>query len=227
MNFEKTIVVSLGGSIINPGEIDIEFLKKFKIFIKNYSSIRFIIVCGGGIVARHYQKALRTINNDIADEQADWLGISATKINAQLIKEIFFDEAYHKIISDPTKIVDTDKRLIFACGWKPGFSTDYDAVLLGKQFDAHLLINMSNIDYVYDKDPKKFADAKKIENISWEDFRKIVGNEWSPGLNAPFDPIAAKEAQECKMKVVIINGKNLDNLQRTISGNSFSGTLIS
>ena len=88
------------------------------------------------------------------------------------------------------------------------------------------MINLSNIDYVYDKNPKKFKGAKPLKNISWKDFRKIVGNKWDPGLNLPFDPVASKLAEKLKLKVVVMNGKPLSNLKNLLSGRSFKGTVI-
>jgi uridylate kinase len=88
------------------------------------------------------------------------------------------------------------------------------------------VVNLSNIDYVYNKDPKKFKNAKKIKEISWADFRKIVGDKWDPGLNVPFDPIASKIAQEAQMEVVIMNGKKLKNLENYLEGKKFTGTVI-
>ena len=84
---------------------------------------------------------------------------------------------------------------------------------------------MSNVDFVYDKDPRKHRDAKKIEKISWSSFRKLIGSKWTAGLNAPFDPIAAKEAQKSKIKVSII-GKDMDNLENLLNGKKFKGTTI-
>ena len=115
--------------------------------------------------------------------------------------------------------------LFRSAGWKPGWSTDYDAVLLAKNFGVSEIINMSNIDYVYDKDPKKFKDAKKIEKTSWKDYTNLVGNKWKAGMNVPFDPIAAKEAQKSGMKVCII-GKDLENLENLLNGKKFKGTVI-
>jgi uridylate kinase len=108
----------------------------------------------------------------------------------------------------------------------PGRSTDDDAVRLAHIYGAKTVINLSNIDYVYTKDPRKFKDAKKIESISWEDFRKIVGNKWDPGKNAPFDPTAAKTAEKNRMKVIIANGKNLKNLKDILGNKKFRGTTI-
>jgi uridylate kinase len=115
---------------------------------------------------------------------------------------------------------------MLAAGWRPGFSTDYDAVILGKYFGAKRVINLSNIDYVCDKDPNKFPEAKIIKEISWDDFRKIVGDKWDPGMNAPFDPIASKIAQEAQMEVAILNGRKIKNLEKCLNGEKFRGTLI-
>ena len=86
--------------------------------------------------------------------------------------------------------------------------------------------NLSNIQQVYTDDPKKNPDAKPIENISWEEFRKIVGDEWTPGLNAPFDPIAAKKAQELGVKVVVMSGDDFENIENYFAGKQFVGTTI-
>jgi uridylate kinase len=115
---------------------------------------------------------------------------------------------------------------LVAAGWRPGFSTDYDAVLLAKYFKIKKVINLSNIDFVYDKDPKKFPGAKKITGISWADFRKMVGNKWDPGMNVPFDPVASQTAQEIGLEVAIMNGRSLKNLENYIEGKKFKGTVI-
>jgi uridylate kinase len=222
----KKIVISLGGSLIYPENIDLIFLKKFKSIIEEYikKDYSFIIICGGGKLARKFQEDASKIS-DITQEAKDWLGIEATKLNASLVRSLFNDNAYEKVIRDPTKKIDTEKKVIICSGWKPGWSTDYDAVLLAENIGASEVINMSNIDYVYDSDPKKNKTAKALKEISWKDFRKLVGNKWSPGLNMPFDPIAAKEAEKKNLKVIII-GKDLDNLKKVIEDKEFKGTTI-
>ncbi len=154
-----------------------------------------------------------------------YLSISATHLNAFLMKYVFNGYVEPDIIIDPTKEIQFNKKVIIVGGWKPGWSTDYDAVLLAKNIGAETVINMSNIDYVYEEDPKKNPDSKPLKEISWQDFRKLVGDTWSPGLNMPFDPIAAKEAEKNRLNVIII-GKNLDNLKKVLNQEKFEGTLI-
>ena len=127
-------------------------------------------------------------------------------------------------IINPNDKIISDAKVLVAAGWKPGFSTDYDAVLLAKNIGAKMVINMTNVDYAYDKDPK-LEGAKPIEETTWKEFRKIVGSEWKPGLNMPFDPIASKECEKLKLKVAII-GKDIDNLRKVLDGEKFKGTMI-
>ncbi|MGM5484165.1 MAG: UMP kinase [Nanobdellota archaeon] len=221
---KENIVISLGGSIINPSDIDISFLSNFKKFIlENINNYRFIIVCGGGNTARKYVKALEKLNI-ASDETKDLIGITATKINAQLVKDIFQEKSYEEIVSNPLSEIKTNKDIIIASGWKPGFSSDMDAVLLAKNIGSDKVLNISNIDYVYDKDPK-IGDAKKFSKLSWDDYLNIIDNKWSPGLNTPFDPIASKEAKDSGKKVYILSS-DLKNLQNCIEGNNYKGTLI-
>lgn len=222
----KTIVISLGGSLIVPDNIDIQFLREFKIIIEKFlkKRFRFVIICGGGKLARNLQQAASKIAN-AKNEDLDWLGIYATRSNAVLVRGIFNEYANESIISNPNEKISSNKSIIVASGWKPGFSTDYDAVLLAKNLGINEVVNMSNVDYVYDKDPKKYKNAKKIERIKWDKFRKLISSKWKAGMNVPFDPVAAKEAQKSKIKVKII-GSGLKNLENLLSGKKFKGTVI-
>ena len=218
----KTIVISLGGSLIVPDEIDVSFLRQFKDLILSFKGYRFAIYCGGGSIARKYQKALGEIVDD--KESLDWVGIAATYLNAFLVKCVFGENA-GAIIGDPTLKVKSNKRILIAAGWKPGWSTDYDAVLLAKNLKADMVINMTNVDYVYDKDPKLLG-AKPLKKVSFKDIKKIIDCEWKPGLNMPFDPVAVREAEKLDIRVIIC-GRSIDNLRNVIEDKNFKGTTIS
>ena len=222
----KTIVMSLGGSLIVPDDADINFLVNFKNIIEHYAKkgFKFIVICGGGKVARNLQQAASKIPK-VTNKDLDWLGIYATRANAQLIRAILKDNAQDAIISNPNEKIRFKKNVVIAAGWKPGWSTDYDAVLLAKNLRIKEIINMSNVDYVYDKDPKKFKDAKKIEKISWNEFSKLTNQKWKAGMNVPFDPVATKEAKKSGIKVNII-GNDLKNLENLLNGKKFRGTVI-
>jgi len=222
---KENIIISLGGSLVAPGEIDAGFLKNFRHSVVKYlNSKKFFIFVGGGKVARSYQKALLEFGADNAER--DWIGINISRLNAEIVKQVFIKDSYLKVITDPTKKVNTKKDILIAAGWKPGWSTDYCSVIMAKNSGIKTIVNLTNIDYVYDKDPRKFPTAKQIKEINWREFRKIVGDKWSPGLSMPFDPRASKIADVLKIKVVIINGKNLERLEDFLNNKPFIGTII-
>ena len=227
-------VLSVGGSIIAPDGVNSVFLSGFLAKIKEYLSDnpedKLIFVCGGGAPARVYQQAYRAVVTDPAEQDAnaqDWIGIKATHINAELVKAIFGKLCTDPVVTNPTADgVSFTGRILVAGGWKPGFSTDTDAVYLAKRFGAQTIINLSNIAKVYSDDPRKNPDAKPIDSISWADFRKMVGDEWVPGKNAPFDPIASKLAQQAGIKVICADGRNTDNTVAILTDAPFVGTVI-
>ena len=221
----ETVVLSLGGSVIVPDEIDVVFLSKFRKMIMGFSSTRFVIICGGGRICRRYQDVARSLS-DVSATDLDWLGIMATRLNAELMRVLFNGHAFEKIIHDPEENIDENRRIIIGAGFRPGSSTDLRAVQLAKRFGANRVVNISNIDYVYDSDPRKNPDAVQLKHIAWSDFIRLVGSDWEPGLNMPFDPVASREASQLGLEVVII-GNCIDNLKKLLMGEDFEGTVIS
>ncbi len=230
MHNENPIVISLGGSLIVPQTgIDVAFLTALNTFIRERvaQGQRFFIVCGGGTTARQYIQGAKSVIGKVRDIDLDWLGIHTTRLNAHLLRTIFADIAHPRVIANyEKKIANLKQPVVIASGWKPGCSTDYDAVLIARDYQAPIVINMSNITAVYDRDPNQYPEAKPIEKISWKDFSGLVEGDWIPGMNVPFDPLATKLASDLGLTVYIIN-KDLHNLDRILSGNSFVGTVIS
>jgi uridylate kinase len=173
-----------------------------------------------------YQQAYRAVAAAPALDSQDWIGIAATRLNAALVKAVFGADCPDAVVTDPTAAFDWTGRVLVAAGWKPGFSTDFDAVVLAERFGAQTVINLSNIAQVYTDDPKKNTDARPLPALSWPDFQKIVGTEWNPGLNAPFDPVASKKASELGLTVYVASGKDLPNLDKILRGQEFFGTVI-
>ena len=223
------VVVSVGGSLIVPDQIDTEFLTKFRELIlrKVKEGMNFYIVTGGGKLARRYQDAAKAAHAELTNEDADWIGIHSTRLNAHLFRTIFAKNARDRIVKDPTKSLNARNPIIIGSGWKPGWSTDYCSVLAAKKIGAKKMVNLSNIDYVYDSDPRKNPAAKKFEKMTWSEMRAILPKEWDPGLSAPFDPIAAKEAEADGLEVAIMNGMRLDEFEKYLDGKEFIGTTVS
>ena len=225
---EDKIVMSLGGSLVVPDEVDSDFLISFKELITSgvKNGKRFYIIVGGGKTCRRYQQAGEKVSN-ISTIDADMIGIYSCLLNGTLVRCIFGDLAHNALITDISSLDENITAGVVILGPnKPGNSSDLGAVQIAKQVGAKKIMNLSNIDYAYDKDPNKFPDAKKIEKISWADYRKLIPTEWNPGLSSPFDPIASRMAEAEGMEVIIMNGKNLLNLQKCIDGEEFLGTQI-
>jgi uridylate kinase len=222
-------IISLGGSIIIPKTgFNISFLKKFKTLILNEikRGQKFVLVVGGGATCRMYQAALQEVRKTTSVD-LDWLGIYSTYFNAEFVRMMFEKKSHFEVVKNPTIKVVTKSPLIIAAGWKPGCSTDADAVLFAKHYGAKEIINLSNIDYVYDSDPKINKNAKKLENITWSELRKIIGEKWNPGANLPFDPLATRTAQKLGLQVKFVCGSNLNEVRNVIRGKKHVGTLIS
>ena len=230
-----TKILSVGGSIIVPEKPDTKFLSEFVSmcisWLKSDKNNRLILVAGGGAPARVYQNAYNEVSEKTGlgaqANSADWIGIMATRINAQLLKACFGDYCKNDVVYNPTaENLAFDGQVLVASGWKPGFSTDTDAVYLGEKFDGKTIVNLSNIEKVYTDDPRKNPDAKPLDTITWTDFRKMVGDEWTPGKNCPFDPIASKKAQELGMTVICAGGKNIANIKAILEDKEYIGTTI-
>ncbi len=223
-------VLSVGGSIVAPESADPEFAGKFLAEIRQYlaqdESRRLILVVGGGGPARAYQNACREVLPQAPADALDWVGIMATRLNAQFLKTLFAELCPMDVVIDPNAPEVFTGRVMVAAGWKPGFSTDFDAVLLAERFGADTVVNLSNIAKVYTADPKLDPAAQPIDDISWADFRAMVGDEWVPGKNLPFDPIASKRAAEAGLTVICAAGRDLNNLHDILNGRKFTGTTI-
>ncbi len=227
---QETIVLSVGGSLIVPDHIDTFFLTSLKNLIEDQIAThgrRFIIIAGGGKTARRYQDAAGAVSN-LDPEDLDWMGIHATRLNGHLLRTIFRDTAHPVMITNPDDVIDIPNRvpLVIAAGYRPGASTDLRAVQIAKHMKAHKLINLSNIDYVCKEDPRKNPNAECIKDISWNEFRKLIPTEWSPGLSSPFDPVAAREAESVGMEVAIINGEKSQEIENYLNNLPFVGTRI-
>ncbi len=221
-------VLSIGGSIINPGRIDTKFLKDFRELILDREKDKFIIVCGGGKPARDYITALRKINK-VDESSKDLLGMSATWVNARLMNLIFKNHSSVKMPESVEEVINQlENNKVVACGgFFPGMKTDEDAAVLAELAGADALINLTNVDYVYDKDPDKHKDAKPYEKLSYEEYIGIVEKIGvHAGSNAPFSYYATILCRRSSIKIIVAP-KDLNNLIKILNKKKkFKGTII-
>ncbi len=214
--------------IVTEQGIDTNFLADFrKILLQEIKrGRRFVLTVGGGMTARQYMRAAARVL-DVTDDDRDWLGIHATRLNAHLLRTVFRDVAHPVVVKNPMRAIRAWKEpVLLAAGWRPGRSTDDIAVRMAKKVQAQTVINVSNVAQVFDRDPHTHADAVPFTRMSWRQFREIVGEVWDPGANVPFDPVAAKYAHRHGIEVRMVSGKDLEAMRRAIAGQSFTGTII-
>lgn len=221
-------VLDLGGSVVNPGTLNEAFLSLFQKFISDYVARgkSFGIVVGGGYIARTYQDFLRQQGN-ISDDDLDWIGIKATKINAEFVRIILARWAYPRVLESPEESIEGGEAgvLVFS-GWKPGWSTDYVAVLVAKRFSCRAIISMSNTKGVYAVEDDVVQDGQLLPRLSWDEYEKMAGSQWVPGMKVPFDPVATKEAKAQGLCVVALLGEDLENIRNYLEGKECIGTII-
>ncbi|MEK6974277.1 MAG: UMP kinase [Nanoarchaeota archaeon] len=221
------IVFSLGGSVIIPNKVDLSYLDKFKkLILKLKKSHKIIIVTGGGKTARNYISALEQEGLD--KNTLSYIGIFTTRLNARLIAAIF------KLKTVPTtekqfyKMAKRERLIVTgALGFHPNMTSDGTAAEIASNITADLFINITNVNGLYNKDPRKFKDAKLIQKISLKEFYEVARRiKFKAGQHFVLDASAAKMIHARNIKTAIVN-RNTKNIENLISGRKFMGTLIS
>ncbi|MDD2678439.1 MAG: UMP kinase [Candidatus Nanoarchaeia archaeon] len=212
------IVVSLGGSIINPGKIDINTLLNLKkiIFSSKHS---FIIVCGGGSVAREYIDSAKQAK--VKGIDLDEIGIRATELNAELVAKIMGVKRAQSL----EQALSINDKLVVTNGLFPGVTTDFVSVALSDMAGAGIVVNLSNVKGVYSKDPKKHKDAVFLKKLSYDKLISLANEyELGSGENFIFDLAASKVAKRTKTRVIFMNG--LENFSNFLNKKGFIGSVI-
>lgn len=223
---KRVIVISVGGSIIVPDEVDFNFIKGLKAAVKKLTRNHRIVICaGGGHTARDYIKVLRKLG--VPELNQSFIGIAATRLNAILLAFAL----KHSNQTIPTSLREVKSllrkyNLVICGGLKPGRTSDGTTAEIAEYLGAKTLINMTNVHGLYTKDPTRYKDAKFIPTISHKDFAKrMAAIKEQPGQHFVLDSVAAKIARKRKMKVVILEGTK--NLEDYLYGRKFKGTIIS
>ncbi|MBD3397703.1 UMP kinase [Candidatus Micrarchaeota archaeon] len=221
------VVISLGGSMVNgTGDPDINFLKKFKSLLKGKEKIG--IVVGGGKIARDYVKAASNFSKN--QFWGDTLAVYATRLNSALVTRAFAKEACPVVFQDfeSAAIASEEYRIVVMGGTIPGITTDTDSVLLAEAMNANRVINISNVDGIYDSDPRKNKNAKMFRKMSFKQLLDLANasDKRAPGTNFVFDVIACKLAARTKMELHFVGGKNIQDLPKAMKGKTHRGTII-
>jgi len=225
---KEIIIISLGGSLIIPNNINYKFLTNFKkIILKHTKNYKFIIVCGGGSIARKYISALSKAGK--SNYLQSLSGISATRMNARFLSYFFNLNPKQGI---PHKLIQIKKLLrknnIIFCGaleYKPNQTSDSTAAELASYFKTKF-INLTNVPGLYTDNPLTNKKAKFITKTTWLDLHKRANKiSFKPGQHFVLDQTATKIILKNKIPTYIL-GKNLKNLDLLLQNKKFTGTTI-
>jgi uridylate kinase len=230
--FSEIIILKVGGSVLSVSEenfFNYNYALQLKKIILNNPTKQFILISGGGFLAKKYIYFLKQFN--IPDKDLDFAGIYSNNLNAQLLRIALSDISESNIlinesIFDDSKI-NFDRQVLVVGGSKPGQSGDAVAISIALKFNSKKIFILKDIDGVYSDNPKANQDAKRFDNLSWNEYKNIVGDqEFKPKMSLPIDPVATKMCIENGIEVVILKGEDLENLEKAIRRENFIGTII-
>ena len=221
----KSIVISIGGSVILSDDIDNTYFEKLNLILKNLiKKYKIYIIVGGGKPSRTYINLGRKIG--FKEEILDQFGIDVTRINAKLLTYII-QNSNTKIPKTTSHAKKIRKPLVIMGGTTPGHSTDLVGAELAEKTKASKYIIATNVDGVYNKDPNKYPDAKQIKEIKIDDLIEKFGTRWDEaGKNIVIDGPTLKLIKKAKIPTIVLNGKKLNQLERATNNQIFNGTKI-
>lgn len=221
----KTVVVSIGGSVVLSDEADALFLKKLTDLFKKISKeYQLFVIVGGGKIARRYIKLGRELGFD--EDTLDLIGIDVTRVNARIITNLL--GVSNKEIPHMTDVaMKLDFPIVVMGGTDPKHSTDLVGAELAQKTNAVRFVNATNVDGIYDKDPNKYKDARQLKEVSIDHLIEQYGTKWgTAGKNIFMDEPALAIIKRARIPTYVVNGKRLDQLEKAMLGQAFDGTTI-
>ena len=228
----KNILLKLSGeSLMSENEnINKENTRKIAELIKRVHEmgINIAIVCGGGNFFRGRS------HQDMEAINADSMGMLGTTMNALALRDAFnkvnlpnvifspFD--FHELIEyhsedELKKMYQEGTVVVFSGGTGHiGCSTDTAASMKAIMVGADVIIKLTNVDGVYDKDPNKYPDAKMYKKLTHDE---VLNN---PEIKV-MDLACIKDCKEHKKDILVINFDNQENLIKVLNGENI-GTVI-
>ncbi len=219
------IVISFGGSILFSKDLPFNYFKKLSDLIDKFSrKYKIYIVIGGGNIARTYIKMGRDLG--LNEKSLDDFGIIITRVNAKFLTNII-NNSNKEIPKTTNQAIKMENRIVIMGGTKPGHSTDYVGVELAIKSKSEKFIIATNVNGVYDKDPNKFNYAKQIKEIDADKLISKYGVIWkSAGSNIVIDGPALELIKDNELLTYVLNGKQLEELEKALLNEKFNGTII-
>lgn len=224
----KSLVISLGGSVLVPSLSEHRISDYADALRQVSEKHQVFVVVGGGGEARRYIGAVRTLGVD--EGTCDEIGIHVTRLNAMLLVAALGNSAYPAVALDQTAALRyaVSGRIVVMGGVTPAQTTDAVAAVLAERTGADLLVNLTSVDGIYSADPKTDSSAKKFNHLTPDRLAEIVGGTGlNAGSNTVMDSIAVKVIQRSGIPLIVLDGRNPQNLPDAVLSGRFTGTIVS
>jgi uridylate kinase len=221
------IVLRIGGSVV-ASPINTDLMSKYAETVQTITGQghEVAVVVGGGSLAREFIAIAKELG--LEEQAQDEVAISVSRLFAQLFLKKLGEMGCGKVALTLDDAVDCLNRgkIIVMGGLKPGITTDAVAALVAERINADLLVKGTDQDGVYNKDPRKHADAVKLDQLSFDDLSKVFSeSKHKAGIHQIIDPEAVKIMKRERMKLIVVNGFKPANILAAVNGESV-GTVI-
>jgi uridylate kinase len=221
------VVVRVGGSVV-ASPLNAPLIGKYVDLLKDLKlqGHEVVAVVGGGSLAREFIRVAAELGSEEA--QQDWAAIHVSRLLAQLFVLCLGEAGCGgvPVSVDEAEACLKQSKIVVMGGLRPGMTTDSVAALIGERVQADLLVKGSNVDGIFTKDPKKFSDTEKLDTLKFEDLDRLLeADSHRAGINQILDPEAVKILQRSRLKTVVVNGYDAENVLAAVKGEQV-GTVI-
>ena len=221
------IIFRIGGSVV-ASPINTELISKYVKILKSIKQQghEIVIVVGGGSLAREFIGIAKSL--ELKMQAQDEIAISVSRLFAQLFLKKFDELASSKVaitLDDAAECLEKGKVVVMG-GLKPGITTDTVAALVAERVGADLLVKGTDQDGIYDKDPRKFPDAVKLDHLSFDDLQNVLSETvHKAGIHQIIDPEAVKVLKSKRVRLIVVNGFKPENIVAAVKGEKVGTTV--
>ncbi len=230
MGVVMKLVIDIGGSVLCPeGAPKPGYLKDFRKLVLGFArDHKVVIVVGGGGLAKNMIAHAEDVGAGDRDA-LDKIGMAAARVNASVLAAVIGEKACHCIPDSEEKAAECLEKgkIVIMGGLRTRQTTDAVAVQVAKEIGADMIVVATNVKGVYTRNPFKFSYAKFLESLSPKQLVEIVKPcDFRPGHSGILDPVAAKLLLKYRIKTVVLDGRDLNNMRKALEGKRFIGTVI-
>ncbi|MEM1708578.1 MAG: UMP kinase [Nitrososphaerota archaeon] len=223
------MVLKLSGHLVSSGDrINYQLIADYAKLLRELydGKSKWVVVVGGGDVARRYVDAARALGAD--EVMCDEVATIITRANARLMATCLGNIAQQRIPTSTEELRElaTDGKIVVMGGLQPGQSTIAVAALAASVIKAERLIITTDVDGIYTSDPKVDPNAKPLPRVLLSELSKMVAElPQTAGKYPLIDNLAIAILQRSKIPCLYLNGRKLEDVKKAMMGENV-GTLV-